>query len=104
MEKEKEGVVPNIYFLCRCLSVTESVDGFYWACGRKLSFAAQGKGKKIFMTGTMGGAAMGAEGKFRRMVVDKGYVPVGSELFIMPGNYNNTVIPAEKNEKLIETA
>jgi NAD-dependent dihydropyrimidine dehydrogenase PreA subunit/flavodoxin len=64
----------------------------------------QGKGKKIFMTGTMGGAAMGAEGKFRRMVADKGYVPVGSELFIMPGNYNNTVIPAEKNEKLIETA
>ena len=46
MEKEKEGVVPNIYFLCRCLSVTESVDGFYCACGRKLSFAAQGKGKK----------------------------------------------------------
>ena len=45
MEKEKEGVVPNIYFLCRCLSVTESVDGFYCACGRKLSFAAQGKGR-----------------------------------------------------------
>lgn len=42
MEKEKEGVVPNIYFLCRCLSVTESVDRFYCACGRKLSFAAQG--------------------------------------------------------------
>jgi len=46
MEKEKEGVVPNIYFLCRCLSVTESVDGFYCACRRKLPFAAQGKGKK----------------------------------------------------------
>ena len=46
MEKEKEGVVPNIYFLCRCLSVTESVDGFYCARRRKLPFAAQGKGKK----------------------------------------------------------
>ena len=39
-------MVPNIYFLCRCLSVTESVDGFYCARRRKLPFAAQGKGKK----------------------------------------------------------
>ncbi len=64
----------------------------------------EGKGRKIFMTATMGGMAMGAEGKFRQMVMAKGYVPVGAELFVMPGNYNNKVLPVEKNKKLVETA
>ena len=64
----------------------------------------QGKGRKIFMTATMAGAAMGAEGKFRSMVSDKGYVPVGSEIFQMPGNYNNKTINAVKNKATITAA
>ncbi len=63
-----------------------------------------GKGRSIFMTATMGGSALGAEGKFRKMLSDKGYRPIGSELFIMPGNYNNGVIPVEKNEQLVSAA
>ena len=64
----------------------------------------EGRGKKIFMTATMGGSALGAEGKFRKLVRDKGYKPIGSELFIMPGNYNNGVIPVEKNSQLVPAA
>ena len=41
-------MVPNIYFLCRCLSVTESVDGFYCACGRKLSLRRRVKGRRLW--------------------------------------------------------
>ena len=64
----------------------------------------EGRRKKIFMTATMGGSALGAEGKFRKLVRDKGYKPIGSELFIMPGNYNNGVIPVEKNSQLVSAA
>jgi len=64
----------------------------------------EGKGRSIFMTATMGGSALGAERKFRKLVRQKGYKPIGSELFIMPGNYNNGFIPVEKNEALLAKA
>jgi Pyruvate/2-oxoacid:ferredoxin oxidoreductase delta subunit/flavodoxin len=64
----------------------------------------EGKGRSIFMTATMGGSALGAERKFRKLVMQKGYKPIGSELFVMPGNYNNGVIPAEKNSTLVTAA
>ncbi len=64
----------------------------------------EGKGRSIFMTATMGGSALGAERKFKKLVRQKGYKPIGSELFVMPGNYNNGVIPVDKNEVLIAKA
>lgn len=69
-----------------------------------ISSLPEGNGRKIFMTATMGGAAMGAEGKFRQMVISKGYIPVGSELFVMPGNYGNKIIPVDKNKKKVDRA
>ncbi len=63
-----------------------------------------GKGRSIFMTATMGGSALGAEGKFKKLVESKGYIPIGSKLFIMPGNYNNVTVPVEKNRSLVESA
>ncbi len=67
-----------------------------------ISKLPEGKGRKIFMVTTAAGATGGSEGKFRRMVESKGYVPVGSLAAIMPSNYNNRTLPAEKNSKLIE--
>lgn len=64
----------------------------------------EGKGRSIFMTATMGGSGLGAERKFRKLVMQKGYKPIGSELFIMPGNYNNGIIPVDKNEVLLAKA
>ena len=71
---------------------------------RFIASLPEGKGRRIFMTATMGGSALGAEGKFRKLVRQKGYKPIGSELFVMPGNYNNGVIPVEKNQKLVSAA
>lgn len=71
---------------------------------RFIASLPEGKGRKIFMTATMGGSALGAEGKFKKLARRKGYTPIGSELFIMPGNYNNGVIPVEKNNELVSAA
>ena len=71
---------------------------------RFIASLPQGKGRSIFMTATMGGSALGAEGKFRKLVRQKGYKPIGSELFVMPGNYNNGVIPEDKNQALVSAA
>ena len=67
----------------------------------------EGNGCRIFMSATMGGMGMGVEGKIRKMIVARGYTPFGAELFLMPGNYNNKTMPAEKsekNKKLIDVA
>ena len=63
-----------------------------------------GGGRKIFMSASMGGMGMGVEGKIRQMVKSKGYKPIGAELFLMPGNYNNAVIPFARNRELVATA
>jgi ferredoxin/ribosomal protein S18 acetylase RimI-like enzyme/flavodoxin len=55
------------------------------------------KGKKVFMLGTMGGSGMGMEGPIRKLLVKKGYSPIASKFFVMPGNYGNKQIPEEKN-------
>lgn len=67
-----------------------------------ISKLPEGKERKIFMVTTAAGATGGSEGIFRRMVEAKGYVPVGSLAVVMPSNYNNKTLPAEKNSKLIE--
>jgi len=64
----------------------------------------EGKGRRIFMTATMGGLSLGAECKFRSIVAAKGYVPCGAKLFLMPSNYANKDLPIEKNTRLAETA
>ena len=64
----------------------------------------RGNGRKVFMMATMGGSGMGLERYFKKLVKKKGYIPIGSELFLMPGNYNNTSIPIEKNKKMTAEA
>ena len=64
-----------------------------------LNSLPKGNGRKIFMIATMGGAGFGAEGPIRKLLVDKGYSPIASKLFVMPSNYGNKQIPKEKNEQ-----
>jgi len=66
-----------------------------------ISRLPEGGGRKIFMVTTAAGMTSGSEGKFRRMVEAKGYVPVGSLAVMMPSNYNNKALPADKNRKKI---
>ena len=66
-----------------------------------ISKLPEGKGRKIFMLTTAAGATGGSEGKFRRMVEAKGYVPVGSQVVLMPSNYNNKTLPEDKNSRLV---
>lgn len=64
----------------------------------------EGNGRKVFMMATMAGSGMGIERNFKKLFEKKGYVPVGSELFLMPSNYNNVTIPVEKNKKIVANA
>ncbi len=64
----------------------------------------EGNHRKIFMTGTMGGLGMGLEAWFRKLVVGKGYVPIASELFVMPGNYNNKSADRTANDEVVSKA
>ena len=69
-----------------------------------ISNLPQGVGQRIFMTATMAGTALGAEAKFKSLVSRKGYTPAASAIFIMPSNYNNTVMPVKKNEAMVSAA
>ena len=63
-----------------------------------------GNQRKIFITGTMGGCGMGLEGWFRKLVAAKGYIPIASELFVMPGNYNNQSLDRTANDHIVAKA
>lgn len=56
-----------------------------------------GEGDEAFLLGTMGGAGFGMEEPIRKVLLNKGYRPIGSLLAVMPGNYNNKVIPVDAN-------
>ena len=66
-----------------------------------ISRLPEGKGRNIFMVTTAARATGGSEGKFRRIIEAKGYVPAGSLAVIMPSNYNNKPLPEDKNSRLI---
>ena len=69
-----------------------------------LSTLPDGKGRKVFLVGSMAGSGMGLEWYFKRVLKKKGYDPIGAELFLMPSNYNNNPIPLEMNEERVEAA
>jgi len=91
----KEDSVIGLAFPVACFSTYPTVLNF-------LKSLPDGKGRKIFMIATMGGAGMGMEGPIKRFLFEKGYSPIASKLFVMPGNYGNKQIPKEKNNKRIE--
>jgi ferredoxin/ribosomal protein S18 acetylase RimI-like enzyme len=61
-----------------------------------------GEGREVFMLGTCGGAPGGMQGPLRKILTKKGYKTIAAKIFIMPGNYNNKTLPAEKNAARVE--
>ena|GEM_PF-103022 len=89
-----EDSVIGVAFPVACFSTYPTVLKF-------LNSMPQGNGNKVFMVGTMGGAGMGMEGPIRKILAQKGYSPIASKLFVMPGNYGNKQIPEERNNARI---
>ena len=89
-----EDSVIGVAFPVACFSTYPTVFKF-------LNSMPEGNGKKVFMLGTMGGAGMGMEGPIRKILANKGYSPIASKLFVMPGNYGNKKIPEERNKARI---
>jgi len=90
----KQDSIIGIAFPVACGSTYPSVLNF-------LNSLPDGNGNRIFMTGTMGGAGVGMEGPIRRLLAKKGYCPIASKLFVMPGNYGNKQIPEDRNKTRI---
>jgi len=63
-----------------------------------------GEGREVFAIGTMGGASLGMQGPLRKILLKKGYKPVGAKFLVMPGNYNNKTLNIEKNAVRISKA
>ncbi|MDR0616916.1 MAG: EFR1 family ferrodoxin [Synergistaceae bacterium] len=57
------------------------------------------EGREVFFLASMGGAGGGMEGPVRRVLEEKGYMPLGALLVRMPGNYGNKTINAGENKK-----
>jgi ferredoxin/ribosomal protein S18 acetylase RimI-like enzyme/flavodoxin len=89
-----EDSVIGVAFPVACFSTYPTVFNF-------LNSMPEGYGRKIFMLGTMGGAGIGIEGPIREILAKKGYSPIISKLFVMPGNYGNKQIPEERNKARI---
>ena len=56
-----------------------------------------GEGREVFLAGTMGGVSFGMHAPMNKVLIKKGYKPVGHHFFVMPGNYNNRKIPVRRN-------
>ena len=71
---------------------------------RFLDALPEGRGREAFLLATMGGVAFGMDGPLRDVVTRKGYEPIGSQVVVMPGNYNNKTMPVAENEQKISAA
>ena len=90
----EEDSIVGLAFPVACFSTYPTVLNF-------INSLPEGNGRKIFMIATMGGAGMGMEGPIRRLLFEKGYSPIASMLFVMPGNYGNKKMPEERNKQRI---
>ena len=91
----KEDSVIGLAFPVACFSTYPTALDF-------LKSLPEGNGRKIFMIATMGGAGFGMEGPIRNLLFNKGYSPIASRLFVMPGNYGNKQMPVERNDQRIK--
>jgi ferredoxin len=90
-----EGSAIGLAFPVACFSTYPTV----W---RFIDSMPAGEGREVFMLGTCGGISCGMQGPLRKVLIKKGYKPVAAKFFLMPGNYNNKTLPAEKNAARIE--
>lgn len=90
-----EGAALGLALPVACFSTYPTV----W---RFIDALPDGQGRGAFLLGTMGGFSAGMDGPVRKVVERKGYIPLGSKFLIMPGNYGNKTIPAEKNAKRVK--
>jgi ferredoxin len=91
----KEDSVVGLAFPVACFSTYPTVLNF-------INSLPEGNGRKIFMIATMGGMGMGMEGPIKNILLKKGYSPIASTFFIMPGNYGNKQIPEEINKQRLK--
>ena len=76
----------------------------YPSAWRFIDSLPPGEGREAFFLATMGGLGGGMEGPIRRVIERKGYRPVGSKIFTMPGNYGNTKPDEVKNKARVDKA
>lgn len=86
------------------LSLPVACFSTYPTVWRFIDALPDGHGRGAFLLGTMGGMSAGMDGPVRKVLEGKGYLPLGSKFLVMPGNYGNKTIPAEKNAKRVNTA
>jgi Pyruvate/2-oxoacid:ferredoxin oxidoreductase delta subunit len=63
-----------------------------------------GEGREAFFLATMGGFGGGMQGPVRKALTAKGYMPIGSLVVKMPGNYGNKILDEVKNRSLKDSA
>jgi ferredoxin len=63
-----------------------------------------GEGREAFFLATMGGFGGGMQGPIRKALTVKGYVPIGSLVVTMPGNYGNKSLDEARNKSLKDAA
>ncbi|GHS86113.1 hypothetical protein AGMMS49957_03650 [Synergistales bacterium] len=87
----------GLAFPVACFSTYPSV----WRFIESMPF---GYGREIFILSTCGGFAGGMQGPLGEILSKKGYRLLSAKFFVMPGNYGNKTIPAEKNAHRLEKA
>ncbi|GHV36437.1 hypothetical protein FACS1894187_11030 [Synergistales bacterium] len=76
----------------------------YPAAWRFIESMPFGYGREVFVLSTCGGFSGGMQGPLGEILNKKGYRLLAAKFLIMPGNYGNKTIPAEKNAHRVEKA
>jgi ferredoxin/GNAT superfamily N-acetyltransferase len=76
----------------------------YPAVWRFIDSLPAGDGREAFVMGTCGGFPGGMQGPLGEVLRKKGYNPIAAKFLVMPGNYGNKKLPAEKNARRVERA
>ena len=102
MDRPERFVLPEDSVLGLALPV--ACFSTYPTVWRFLDALPEGRGREVFLLATMGGVAFGMDGPLRDVVTRKGYEPIGSQIVVMPGNYNNKTMPEAENGRKISAA
>ena len=86
------------------IATTVACFSTYPTAWRFIDALPPGEGREAFFLATMGGLGGGMQGPVRSVIESKGYKPVGSKIFTMPGNYGNKKLDDVKNKSLGDVA
>ncbi|GHS95592.1 hypothetical protein AGMMS50276_11830 [Synergistales bacterium] len=97
LTKLDDDAAVGLAFPVACFSTYPAV----WRFVESMPF---GHGREVFALSTCGGFSGGMQGALGEVLSKKGYRLLSAKFFIMPGNYGNKAIPAEKNAHRVEKA